>query len=1108
MNKQAVTHVESETPNTGRPSPREFMRARHPDLFSDSEQETAPALSKAVFEYHLETLTSRKEEYTFEHFCRKLAEHEICPNLRVQTGPTGGGDSKVDSETYPVASEIAERWWTGEPSGGSERWAFAFSAMKSWQKKVRADVANIVSTGRDYKRIYFFTNQFVSDKARARVEDEQKKSAGIPVHIVDRNWIVEKVYDHGHLGMAIAALAISGAGEETQRRHGPRDTERLTDLEELDAQIGDPARYEGARFQLAEDSLSGALLARALERPRHEVEGRFAQAERLAKPLGITQQLMRIAYNRAWTAYWWYEDYGLFNEFYSEVEGYLVDSTEADDVGRLFNLWQLLITIESPEKLTKEVAQSERRRETLSTLLQRIAEDRSRPNNALQARTSLALLRAANAVRRRNIAELDGIWTELSCIVEESSTMGQYRVDSLADLVHELGNFAESAAFDELYEKVVTLMQQRKSDGDAGKRYLERGVQKLGHDRPYEAIGWIGRAEALLVKEEYERDLIMTLVAGSFAYESVGLLWAARNKILIAAERGLRLFERTGEMHVTTVRVLRRLGWIELQLGRIPHVLQAMTWTGFAAGHAKLNEEQRAAHTEEVELQEAILGIHFLNLPLGLLPATEALPDALERLGLVNARMALLFALGHEKRILAEGYFSPGMGKDELQKFFESWQDQPASADIPRCATLLEGSKTTLRSIVLGAEFVVVAPSKPTFLGVAESLLGAMEAFLATSDEADVFPHAERTTIVIRDGGLTPDGPSFSFGAGADGDAEIVCPSDLAFSSAEALQGFATWLREAVIQIAGHRFMIRDVKGWLNRIGGDEHAFARSFLLGNVVTVGRNVFGYEPHVRLADWFEPDDKIYECLRTTPWRVHSPPAQPSTPSMEAPNFGTGSPPAKLLDTSARKHTERQVLSPIDIELWNKAGWWGTLFGSAEGQPPMLGLLFRDISAGIAIFRAWRARWGKEDAHDALRVAVVTGLSARHPAHYAVSVGPNLTQGLDAKKEFFFSVSKLNRMTPDTTANLDRFLAEYRRYGAYLLMPGSMSPSPRFETDFFLTKRQLQVRAAWEIGDNDPDMTVLDQDDEPLVPANVLDPPVRQALERIRVMRRRPQ
>lgn len=123
--------AEDEREPSTMPNPRDLMRSRHPDLFSDSEVDTSRHLPKAVFEYHLDTLTSRKQEYEFEHFCRKLAEKEICPNLRVQTGPTGGGDSKVDTETYPVAEEIAERWWVGEQGAAKERWAFAFSAKEA-----------------------------------------------------------------------------------------------------------------------------------------------------------------------------------------------------------------------------------------------------------------------------------------------------------------------------------------------------------------------------------------------------------------------------------------------------------------------------------------------------------------------------------------------------------------------------------------------------------------------------------------------------------------------------------------------------------------------------------------------------------------------------------------------------------------------------------------------------------------------------------------------------------------------------------------------------------------------------------------------------------------
>src|SRR5271167_2674340 len=141
--------------------PSEFMRARRPHLFSDSEVTEQARLDRSTFEYHLETLTARKQELDFERFARRLAEHEICPNLLPQTGPTGGGDSKSDSENYPVAESIALRWYEAvDPvAAATERWALAFSAKKKWRPKVHSDVEGIANTNRGYARVYFFTSQ-------------------------------------------------------------------------------------------------------------------------------------------------------------------------------------------------------------------------------------------------------------------------------------------------------------------------------------------------------------------------------------------------------------------------------------------------------------------------------------------------------------------------------------------------------------------------------------------------------------------------------------------------------------------------------------------------------------------------------------------------------------------------------------------------------------------------------------------------------------------------------------------------------------------------------------------------------------------------------------
>lgn len=120
--------------------PSAFMRELRPEYYSDTRERRSIVRTASTLEYHLVTLTSRNQTHDFEIFCRKLCERTICPNLRPQTGPDGGGDSKADTETYPVADEISALTYLGEANSGKERWAFAFSANSQWLKKARLDV--------------------------------------------------------------------------------------------------------------------------------------------------------------------------------------------------------------------------------------------------------------------------------------------------------------------------------------------------------------------------------------------------------------------------------------------------------------------------------------------------------------------------------------------------------------------------------------------------------------------------------------------------------------------------------------------------------------------------------------------------------------------------------------------------------------------------------------------------------------------------------------------------------------------------------------------------------------------------------------------------------
>ena len=1089
------------------------MRNRRPNLFSDTQFGDAPQLPKSVFEYHLESLTSRKQEYQFEHFCWKLAEREICPNLRPQTGPTGGGDSKVDSETYPVAEEIAERWWIGTPAAGKELWAFAFSAKKDWRSKVKADVSSILSTGRDYKRIYFFTNQFVSDKKRAELEDSLSEETGTPVHILDRTWIVEKVYeaDHQLQETYFTALGIEDVNRERNRRPGPRDTARLEELERLDKQVADPSRYQGARYQLVEDCLRSALLARGLERPRMEVEGRFTQADRLAQDLNHNQQRLRIAYNRAWTAFWWYEDLDEFYHRYIEVERRAADSNQASDIDLLYNLWMLLLPLWDKEQIGIEDEEFESRSQRLVAILEDIASDSTRPNNALQANTNLILIRIVRALHLGNLDEVEVGLSELSEVVDESEGLGTYPVGHLFNLIKELGEIIDSPSFDALYEKVADAMSERRSEGEAGMAYVRRANQKTRLEKHYEAIQWFGRAEELLIKKEYQRELVMTLLGISHAFESVGLLWAARNKALAAVDLALREFKDQRELIPAALIALRWLVWLELKLGRVPHSLEAIAFADLVAYQLDLLEDRLEAYAEERQMQEWLLGIHFLNLPMQALSSVTCLPDTLQRLGLGDARIALLFVLGHEEALRAEGFLEDDENLETIQPFFEHWQDQPAAEGLPSCPILVEGKTTTFRSIILGTEIVVETPSDETSFGIAESLLSALEAFLSTSVEQDVFPYRERLTIAITQSTQLEQISEVKFPEDNSNRVEVMHPANFDFKTGAKRIEFLKWLEESTVLISCRMLMIGDLEAWFEQVAHLENGLSRAIAFGDNLTLNRSVLGEVPRIRLTDWVEKDDQVYAVHRERPWRVGK--IDDADDSIEPLQFGNGAPPVDLREKGKLKHTDYRIINPIDILLWDQAQWRANLFIGGPDEPPLFALGFEDIEAGQAIFRSWKERWDSEDQDKMIRVAIITGLSKRNPAGYAVSIGPNLSYMANNQGKIIVVLPKVLRVpSPSTATSLGDFVRAYRETGIFFLAPVLLSTSKSIvgapSRQFAIAKQQLDIREAWQIGENDPDRAALLEDDDPIIPTGVSEPPVNKALASIQTMRGRRQ
>ena len=1063
-------------------------------------------LAKSAFEYHLETLTNRKEEYEFEHFCRKLAEKEICPNLTVQTGPTGGGDSKADAETYPVARDISERWWVGSSAAGSERWAFAFSAKRRWKSKLISDVEKIATTGRGYTVITFITNQFVSDRAKAELQDELSESTGSRVVIHDRAWIVERVYANGHLAMAIDALAIEGAQAEAVRKFGPNDAARAAELAELDKQIADPTRYQEARFQLAEDCLRSAILARGLERPQAEVEARFEQAERIAEEVGHSHQGMRIKYARAWTAYWWFEDLDRFDKSYDEVEQRLKGTVQASDLERLSTLWQTLFGGVVHGRLTAKQAKLEKRRKRLVGMLKPLADDSARPNNALEAQVYLTMIDTSLAMRARDTTAIDKSWREWSRILKESKPLGNFPVSLLESFIPELGRLVDSPEYDALYDQLVDIIRQRRSDGAAGEAYVERGLQKLDHGKPYEGIRWFGRAEELLLKREYRDELVKALLCSNAAYTMAGLHWAARNRALAALAQSMLDLQEDGSLEWPQWLSVKRLVWSELTLGRIPQAIAALKLARIVVSAMQPEGDLAKEVEDELVAQEGFLGLLLLNLKPSELDPIAKLHDGLERDGLYLAAMATLFSLGQTEALRVEGYCPTTDTDDDIAAFLSAWLAQPGAKQIPEQSLLLEGATTSFRSIILGCKIAVEAETNPVSVGIAESVLGGLEALLATSNEADLFPHKEALRIHVHASDSCKGAPKYAFAEGSGATTvEIVHPPNFRQTSANAMQAYRDWLQEVMVAIICHVAVVRDPKDWLEKVAGEERGFARALAFGDMLTINDNVFGPKPPIRIQDHIPKGVRVFAPLRTEPLLFRTLPSK----NIEPRTFGSGAPQSGFSDPEDMKHTDRRVLSPIESDLWNRAGWHGAFFAIDPSMPgPLLGLTFRDQSMARRIFGDWIQRWGQENSDEHLRLAIITGVTQEHPFAYSMSIGPTFGTKHEANETTFTTVSRLLRMDATTPDNLNNFLKAYQAAGSFGFLPAVAIPGeafPELQFDLILPRRKIDIRAAWQVGENDPDQMVLQDDDDPFIPADQPDAPVVKALERVRAFRR---
>jgi len=1071
------------------------MRAKRPYLYSDSSRKDAYRLSQSELSHHLDTLTDRNQHKDFENFARRLSEREICPNLRPQTGPEGGGDGKVDTETYPVDDKITERWFFGDRSNSKAKCGFAFSAKKDWASKVRSDVKGIVETNRGYEKIFFVTSRPTRARDRLRVEDELRSAYAVPVTILDREWILDRVFSHDHKDLAFKYLA-AGEHDPNNIKLGPNDfknQQALTEIEQVLARMGNmPSDYT----QSISDTYEAATLSRRLERPRYETEGRFQRAIEFAKKYGVDSQHLRAVYQLAWTRFWWFDDVDSAQDLYEQVEKIAFLSDHAEHISKVCNLHQLLVGqilsgLRSPESLNFS-DRSSRLKEKLTALVG----NQSRPNNALYAETLLWMFQLNENALYSNGNNFDDIWLGLSSVIDRAAGLGEFPAEMLDLVVEALSILApDSKNFDQLVEKLAEFMAERSKELKAARVYFSQGERKLNAGKFIESIQFLGRSVVNFMKEESREEQGRALYCLAIGYRSAGLLWAARGAAMGAVTQVCAQAEQDGAIPIEAVPTFSLFAMISLQLGHIADFLSGIQFLNAARNVLSLDDESQERLSKKLSEFDQLLSCLFAVVSSADITRLTELPDILEALGLFTARTVLLYRLGYLDKLKSDGSIPNGTQDSDIQDMMSTIAAQPASRDLPKHIVLMDNEHPEIKTQVLGINFQVVAQGDCKGFLLAEAHISFLEAFLSTLLNSGAIAHREDLLIEIMQSSVATEAEVEFIATSRK--LTVTLPNSWNPSEVDNYAALNEHLVKLATQILANCIILPSREETLKQLLGIERALDRATLFCQTGISRNRALGKDVG-QIADWQYLIKNKYvlqhNALDIKPKKLTE------HPDVEKENTGFG---------ELNSHRDLAVSSIINQSLWNQAGWQGMMYGSVgHNQPPLLGLIFNNAEMANAIFEEWQDRFGHEDTNDEIRISIVKGIDKANPYYYRGSISRDIKSVAKNSAKHLVSVSRMTTMTANNHDNLEYFQKEFNNFGCYLLLPSIFDSknSPQFLTDRAILKRKLTVREAWQIGCHDLDSMAVTLKDDVIIPNDEKSPPVHELFALLRKIRSR--
>ena len=445
----------------------------------------------------------------------------------------------------------------------------------------------------------------------------------------------------------------------------------------------------------------------------------------------------------------------------------------------------------------------------------------------------------------------------------------------------------------------------------------------------------------------------------------------------------------------------------------------------------------------------------------------------------------MLFKLGYSEQILDDYRRININSEAELFHYFELVANQPFRNQMIYETDFNSELEIAISSKILGCSFKYLMQRDIELLLAAETFAAFFEIFLSTSIQS-LFPNTEEILIkLVRNEKIA----LFNFSVKDSGCEYIVEINKFSFPKEkfselwERMVGFSS-------HIIGNNFFTNNILEHLENLFMQEELHERLAFVYEHRNFTINVLGENPRLFFSDWSN-DKKSYSLIGNELVKFKIEERQKDNSKISSNSFAQS------------RHDENKVISIIQIKLWDQAKWKG--FGPFYAPHVGFGifLAFENGNAGKSIFEEWINRFDKEDMDDIIKLTIIKGVNRKNPYWYKVHITANFQSLSFSSKERYISVAaRFHQMTPSNSENMQRIEQLIGSKSKFLFCPAQISKDgkdiePYFDSAILISS--IEIRNAWELGINDIVSVVIQEDDDPIIPADIKNAPVLEIMQK---------